>query len=226
MKKASYGWLLKFILAAILITVGATMFFRQELVYLITGLGIVIFSLFRIVPLMKSLNKEVLRTINLIEVLIDTILGAIMIYAGIQALNNELALNDGWGLVYRYTLVTVFVIRAIVFLYSVTFLGEKTEQVKFWSHIIVFAIGVAMAAYQDFNAEWVAWLILFISVLGGGYLIYDGTRGYGKYREFSKELNEGKVKEKEVKKDKRIEKELPKESEVIIEKDDDRPYVS
>lgn len=226
MKRASYGWLLKFILAAILLTVGFTMFFKQELVYLITGIGIVIFSIFRVVPLMKSLNKESLRTINLIEVLIDTILGGIMIFAGIQAINAKLELNSGWGLVYRYTLVSVFVLRALVFLYSAVFLGEKTEQVKFWSHIVVFAVGVSMAVYPEFSVEWVAYLILFISILGGVYLVYDGSRGYGKYREFSRELNDGKSKQKEVKKDKKIEKELPKDNEVIIEKDDDRPYVS
>lgn len=226
MKRASYGWLLKFILAAILLTVGFTMFFNKELVYLITGICIVIFSLFRVVPLMKSLDKETLRTLNLIEVILDTLLGVIMIYAGVQAINAQLELKEGWGLVYRYTLVFVFILRSIVFLYSVTFLGEKTEQFKFWSHLIIFALGVSMAIYKDFSVEWVAYLILFISILGGGYLIYDGSRGYGKYREFSKELNQGKEKQKESKKDKKIEKELPKETEVIIEKDDDRPYVS
>ena len=48
----------------ILIAVGLTMFFQKDLVFLITGIVIVVFSLFRVVPLVKSLNKEILRTIN------------------------------------------------------------------------------------------------------------------------------------------------------------------
>ena len=64
--KHSYGWLLKWILAAILIAVGLTMFFEQRIIFLVTGIMIVVFALFRVVPLLRSLKKEVLRTINLI----------------------------------------------------------------------------------------------------------------------------------------------------------------
>ena len=64
-----YGWVLKWLLAAILLGVGVYMVFADEVVYTITGVSIVIFSLFRVVPLLKSLHKEVLRTINLIEII-------------------------------------------------------------------------------------------------------------------------------------------------------------
>ena len=62
----SYSWVLKFTLAAILVGVGVYIVFAPEVVYTITGMGIIIFSIFRVVPLLKSLNKEFLRTMNLI----------------------------------------------------------------------------------------------------------------------------------------------------------------
>lgn len=223
MKKPSYAWLLKWILAAILIGVGLTMFFTRELVFLVTGIIIIIFSVFRVVPLVKSLKKEVLRTLNIIEILLDTILGIVMIYVGAQALQTDWNPEEIWSLVYKFTLVFVLVARAIVFLYSTTFLDEKTEQTKFWAHIGLLMLGSMIIALENFNEEWVAWLLLIISLIGGAYLIYDGAKGYGKYREYSLSVNQEKPKTK----DSKIEKELPTSNQPVVEKDDsDRPYVS
>ena len=121
--KYGYGWVLKFILAAILIGIGIYMIFANEVVYLITGVGIVIFSIFRVYPLMKSLNKEVLRTINLIEIIFDTLVGAIMIYV---ALTRDLQNEAIWGYVYRYSLAFFFYARGLVYFNSVVLLGEKS----------------------------------------------------------------------------------------------------
>ncbi len=221
--KLSYSWLLKWILAAILIGVGFTMFFSKELVFLVTGIVIIVFSLFRVVPLVKSLNKEILRTINIIEILLDLILGGIMIYVGTQALSTDWNPEAIWSVVYKYTLVFVLMVRGIVFLYSTVFLEEKTEQIKFWSHLAIFALGAAIIGIENFNEEWIAWLLLAISLLGGGYLIYDGANGYGNYRKYSQRLNQPK----EIAKDSKVEKELPKTDQPAIEKDDkDRPFVS
>lgn len=222
--KASYGWLLKFILAAILIAVGFTMYFNQNIVFLVTGIAVIIFALIRVVPLMKSLKKEVQRTINLIEIILTSFIGILLVYVGIQSIQGNLEITSVWGMVYKYGLTFVFVARAIVYLYSTTFLDEKSEQIKFWTHLLVFAMGVSIAIYPDFNTAWVALLILGLSLLGSVYLIYDGGRGYGKYRQYSKELNDGK--QNSVNKEKVKEKELPSKDKVIHEKDEDRPYVS
>ncbi|MBG0762654.1 hypothetical protein IY230_03375 [Acholeplasma laidlawii] len=218
--KPSYGWLLKWILAAILIAVGLTMFFQKDLVFLITGIVIVVFSLFRVVPLVKSLNKEILRTINLIEIIFDFLLGALMIYVGYESINSGNAIDPIWSQVYKYTLAFVFLARGVVFFYSTVFLEEKTEQIKFWTHIVIFALGALILGLKDFDESAIAWLLLVISLLGGAYLIYDGSRGYGKYREYSLGINTKKEKAKNV------EKELPTTDKPQPEKDSDRPYIS
>lgn len=215
--KYGYGWLLKFILAAILLGVGIYMMFAEDVVYTITGVAIVIFSLFRVVPLMKSLNKEVLRTINLIEIIFDTIIGGVLIYV---ALSGKLAEGNAvWGFVYRYALAFVFYVRGLVFFNSVVFFSEKTEVPKFWVHILSLTLGTVIAVLPDFNHGTVALFLLVISVIGSGYLGYDGFGGYKKYREYSKALNEGKQKEKE--------KEVEEKDRPILDKEEEkRPYVN
>lgn len=214
--KYGYGWVLKFILAAILLGIGLYVIFAKEVVYTITGVAIVVFSLFRVVPLMKSLNKEVLRTINLIEIIFDTIIGGLLIYV---ALSRDLQNEAVWGYVYRYSLAFFFYVRGLVFFNSVVFFGEKTEIPKFWVHIAALTLGTVIATLPDFDHSSVAIFLLVISIIGAIYLGYDGYGGYKKYREHSKELNEGKQKDKE--------KQQEEEKRPILDKEEEkRPYVN
>lgn len=222
--KRNYGWLLKWLLAAILLAIGITMFFSRELVFFVTGVALVIFSVFRVYFLLKTLKKESLRTLNLAEVILGTILGGVMIYIGLDAINSGLSPDSIWSDVYKYGLVLVLAVRAIVFLYSVVFLGEKTEQLKFWFHLALLSIASMIVIIEDFNETWVASLLLVIAILGAAYLVFDGTKGYKLYREYSLSLNEEKEKKEE--KGKEVEKELPTHDKPQIEKDDDRPYIN
>jgi hypothetical protein len=218
MSKAQYGygWVIKFVLAAILLVVGILSFFTSQVVYTITGVAIVVFSLFRVIPLMKSLNKEVLRTMNLIEIIFDTIIGGLMIYI---ALSRDLENEAIWGYVYRYSLAFFFYARGLVFFNSVVFFGEKTEIPKFWFHIAALTLGTVIAVLPGFDQGSVALFLLIISVIGAVYLGYDGYGGYSKYREHAKQLNEGKQKDKE--------KQIEEEKRPIVDKEEEkRPYVN
>lgn len=212
--KYGYGWVLKFVLAAILVGVGVFMIFADEVVYTITGIAIVIFSIFRVIPLMKSLNKEMLRTINLIEIIFDTIIGGVMIYI---ALTQNLATQPVWSTVYRFSLAFFFYARGLVFFNSVVFFQEKTEIPKFWIHIASLTIGTIIAVLPNFDYNMVGFFFLLVSLLGAGYLGVDGFGGYKKYREYAKELNAVKEKEKQV----------PEEKQPIVDKEEEkRPYVN
>jgi len=220
MKKYGYGWLLKFVLAAILLGVGIYLIFEKEVVYLITGVAIVIFSLFRVVPLMKTLNKEVLRTINLIEILIDLVIGGVLIYVAVA---DKIDTSKIWNFVYRYSLAFFFYARALVFFTSVVFFEEKTEVPKFVAHIISITVGSIIAVWEGFDHVTVALLILIISFIGAAYLGYDGFNGYKKYRNFQLELQEGK----RAADGERTRKEIEADLDVVIdEKDEDRPSVN
>ena len=49
-------WIIKFVLAGILLGVGLFMAFSEDVVYLMTGVILVIFALFRVFPLLKTLK--------------------------------------------------------------------------------------------------------------------------------------------------------------------------
>jgi len=190
--KFSYGWLLKWIIAAILIGVGITMVFVSSIVFFVTGLFLVIFSIFRVVPLLKTLKKEALRLVNLVEIVVDVIIGGLLLYVGIRAMVDPTTLTSVWSYVYGFSIVLVLLGRGIIFFYSTTFLGEKTEQIKFWSHVVVLLLGSAITVltFQNtFSDRVVAVFILILCFLGAGYMIYDGFKGYQKYRITQKSLN-------------------------------------
>ncbi|MCU0105233.1 hypothetical protein N7603_06140 [Acholeplasma vituli] len=212
--KYGYGWVLKFVLAAILLGMGIYMVFADEVVYLITGVVIVIFSLFRVIPLMKTLKKEILRTINLIEIIFDTLIGGVLIYV---AATGQMDNSDLWKEVYRYALAFFFYARGLVYLNSVVFLGEKTEIPKFWVHILAITLGTYIATAPKFSYETVGLFLLIVALIGSVYLGFDGFGGYKKYRQFQLELNQGKEKEKQVEKKKEV---------ILDEQKEDRPYVN
>lgn len=216
--KYGYGWLIKWIVAAILLGVGIYMALTEEVVYTITGIAITIFSLFRVYPLMKTLNKEVLRTINLIEIIIGVVLGAVMIYAGVKGLKSDSA--DTWTKLFRWFLAFYFYIRGLVFFTSTSFFGEKTEVPKFIFHIIAITLGAVIAMWEGFDAGTLGWLFLFVSIGSAAYLGYDGYGGYSKYRKYQKVLNQGKDKEVKVK----VDKELPKEDAQIEKELPEQPH--
>lgn len=221
--KFGYGWLIKWILAAILIAAGILIkIYDVEVVYASTGIAIVLFSLLRVVPLMKTLKKEVLRTLNLIEIIFDTIMGGLMIWVVFSGLST----TQPWNTLYGYLLSVFFYVRGFIYFVSMYFFGEKTEAPKFWFHLVALSIGsfllglTLMGSADDIIAT-LGWVVLFIAVAGGGYLGYDGYGGFRKYREQAKALNEEKRKQTETQPivDKPIEQpkvEEPKEKEVPI----------
>lgn len=215
--KYGYGWLIKWIVAAILLGVGIYMALSDEVVYTITGIAITIFSLFRVYPLLKTLNKEVLRTINLIEIIIGVVLGAVMIYAGVKGLQGSNAAT--WSKLFRWFLAAFFYLRGLVFFTSTTFFDEKTEVPKFIFHIIALTLGAVIAMWEGFDAGTLGWIFLFVAVGSAVYLGYDGYGGYNKYRQYQKVLNQGKEKEVKVK----VDKELPKEDNEIEKEIPEQP---
>ena len=190
--KFNYGWLLKWIIAAILVGVGITMVLASSIVFFITGLFLIIFSVFRVVPLLKTLNKEALRLINLVEIVVDLIIGGLLLYVGIRAMVDNWTPTPVWSYVYGFAIALVLLGRGIIFFYSTTFLSEKSEQIKFWSHVLVTILGSAIGVLtiqNRFDNQVVAVFILILCFLGAGFLTYDGFNGYHKYRLSQKTLN-------------------------------------
>jgi len=204
--KFGYGWAVKWILAAILIAAGILMLLLgNEIVFAVSGITIVFFSIFRVVPLMKTLKAEALRTINLFEIFFDFVIGGLMLFVVFSGNANDAF----WGGLYGYLLAFVLFARGLVFFASSFYFQEKSESLKFWAHYVFASLAPAILVMtiMGTNIQKALSLIVMLIAIGGGvYLGWDGFGGYRKYRESSKALNEDK---KETKKP-IVEKELPK----------------
>lgn len=205
--KFGYGWALKWALAAVILAAGIlSKIYEEDIVYAATGLAVVIFSIFRVYPLMKTLKTEVLRTINLIEIIFEFIIGAVMVYVAFSGKSDEAL----WTALYGYMLTFFLLARGIIYFISLYYFDEKSEAMKFWTHLFFVGIGpvVLTLTLQDNNTiiTTLGWLLLIVAIGGGVYLGFDGYGGYRKYRESSKALNTEKAKHK----DPKVEKELPK----------------
>lgn len=205
--KFGYGWALKWVLAAILIAAGILMkIYDVDIVYATTGIAIVMYSIFRVVPLLKTLKKEVLRTINLFEIVFDIIVGGVMLFVVFSGKTSI----QFWVSFYGYLLTFFFIARGLIYFVSLYYFGEKSEAIKFWFHIVCLLLAptiLVLTIMQIDIIHTLGWIILFIAVGGGAYLGFDGYGGYRKYRQTSKLLNEDKT----VVKIPNIEKELPKQ---------------
>ena len=211
-------WIIKFVLAGILLGVGLFMAFSEDVVYLMTGVILVIFALFRVFPLLKTLKHEVSRTIHLLEVLITAILGGVLIFASLQ-MGNDGGNTSLWELVYRFGLGFVFYARGVIYFMSTVFFNEKTKVFEFIIHLASLSIGTAIVFSPQFDASLIGIFFLIISVIGAGILSVDGYGGYKKYRQMI--TQDEKQKEKKSKKIKEKHQEVPLE-----DPKDERPYVN
>jgi hypothetical protein len=207
-------WIIKFLLAGILLGVGLFMAFDEEIVYLMTGVILVIFALFRLKPLLKSLKKEVSRFIHLIEALVTMILGGLLIWISFQLTGDS---SEIYTLIYKYGLGFVFYTRGVVYFVSTVFYNEKTKPLEFVVHIGSLSVGTAIFFIVDFNPGLVGLFFLIISVIGSVTLTIDGYGGYKAYRlEMTQdETSTSKTKEKV------IDTHIPLE-----DKKEDRTYVN
>ena len=206
-------WIIKFILAGILLGVGLFMVFSEDVVYLMTGAILVVFALFRVVPLLKTLKHEVSRTIHLIEVFVTAILGGVLIFASLQ-LGSDGGNTNLWEMIYRYGLGFVFYARGVIYFISTVFFQEKTKVLEFIIHVVSISIGTAIVFNSQFDASFIGIFFLIISIIGSAILTLDGYGGYKKYRLSFK--NDEKQLENQPKKEKTLPLEDPKEERTYI----------
>lgn len=191
----NYGWIFKFIAAGLILALGIVFKFilnddAQVFVLVLTGLVLLIFGLFRIIPLVKTLKNKTLKIMNIIEVSVNIIIGLLMLYF---AFFQEGKLGNLYG----YLLGGVFYLRGLVYFVSVVLVHENTSPIQFWFHIGFLTLGVVMFFNGDISTETIVWIIFGLSILVAGYLSFDGGAHYKRYRY---ELNPIKVKSKDKKK--------------------------
>jgi len=176
----NYGWLLKTTGAALIL--GLAIFLEiskdgESIVSIFIGFAIVMYSIVRLIPFVKTQKSDVVKTINIIEITIDFAIGLALVLI-------PLVLTTGFGNtdLFRYLLGSYLLLRGVVHFYSVGTHHEKSDLPLFVFHISAIVVGTILFYETAFNLAILIHIILVISVISGGYLGYDGYKGYNTYR--------------------------------------------
>ena len=173
-----YGWALKIIGAALLIALALVLCFGdgEGIVVPFVGGAIIIYSAVRLVPFVKTQKNDLIKTINIIEITIDIIIGLVFIVI-VGFTDIDL------GKVFGYLLGLFFMVRGAVHFYGISVGAEKSDLPLYLFHIGALIIGSFIFFFDGgFTAATLILVILIFSGVAGGYLSYDGFKGYRVYR--------------------------------------------
>ncbi len=175
----NYGWIVKLIGAALMIGLAVFMGIKplvaEGIVIPFIGAAIIVYSIVRLVPFVKTQKNDLVKTMNIMEITIDIAIGLAMILI-------TLLTDAGLGVVFGYLLGIYFIMRGAIHFYSVSIGVEKSDFPLYLFHVLALVIGSYIFTSGDFTPAVLVWIILFFSVVAGGYLSYDGFKGYKVYR--------------------------------------------
>lgn len=178
-----YGWVFKIVGAALLIGLAIYLQFDdgEKIVITFVGASMIVYSGIRLVPFVKTQGSDLIKTINIMEITIDIMIGIFLIV-------YILTINDTMGTIFGYLVGPYFIMRGAVHFYGVSTGKEKSDLPLYIFHILALILGSYITFYRGadgtpgFEAAILIYVILFFSVVVGGYLIYDGGKGYKVYR--------------------------------------------
>jgi hypothetical protein len=214
-----YRWLYLWIASAALLTFAVVLFlsstFRESFVFYVTGAILVIFVIIRFIPLVKTSRENMAIALNVVEMLVDMIVGILMIILTAKLQDKKLL-----DTLYPFLIGGVIYARALVYFVEISFLKTKPEKLKFFIHIALLTVGsVIMARFDNFNPNSLGFVIGVIFALSGVFTLTDGIINYNNYRKLYVKVK------KEVKKEEN--KPLQIENSLVIDDDkSNQDYVS
>lgn len=196
-----YGWALKLLGAALLVALGIILEVRieqaKDVIVAFIGAVIIIWAIVRLVPFVRTQGSDLVKTINIMEITIDVLIGTAMIIV-------QFAVEGGLGTALGYMLGGYLVLRGAVHFFGVSEGKEKSDLVLYFFHIAALVVGGIVLVSGDIDAAIFIHIILGFSILVGGYLFYDGGKGYKVYR-YEKALYDQQITQESP----TVEKELP-----------------
>ena len=172
-----YGWVLQIIGAALL--VGLALFLEfgdgEGIVVPFIGAVIVISAGIRLVPFVKTQKNDLVKTINIMEITIDVAIGLALVIV-------TLVTEEGLGSLFGYLIGIYLMLRGSVHFFGVSEYQEKSDLPLYLFHVSALIVGSYVFFSGDFSPAILIHIILFFSVVAGGYLTYTGYKGYNSYR--------------------------------------------
>lgn len=202
-----YLFIFEFIGAAILLVVGLVGVFQQSFFLYLAGAALIIFGFFRVIPLVKTTKDNLMKFIYIFEILLNLAAGVLLILEGSKGDDANLDLL-------KYFIGAVLYLRGFLYFFATVMRKESTDYVKFFTHIAIFTLAVAVLIGDFLSVGVLAWIFLVVAVVSGGFIGFSGYGHYRKYRyEQAAKDETGKYKDKE----KGLE--LPAEEEDSVEKE-------
>lgn len=208
-----YGWALKILGAALLIGLAVFLYFSntgEQIVITFVGSAIIIYSVIRLVPFVKTQGSDLIKTINIMEITVDVMIGIFLII-------YYFMFEEDMGSIFGYLFGPFLIIRGAVHFYGVSAGKEKSDHALYFFHVGAIILGSYIVFYPGgFPASVLLLVILIFSAGIGGFLIYDGGKGYKIYR-YEKALYQQEVTGAEAP----VEKKVP----VVEEPEQEQPSI-
>lgn len=174
-----YGFALKLGGAALLVALGIVLEVKieeaKDIIVAFIGATIIIYALVRLVPYVKTQGSDLVKTINIMEITVDVLLGAAMIII-------QFAVEGGLGVALGYMLGGYLILRGMVHFFGVSEGKERSDLVLYFFHVACLIVGGIVIVSGEIDAAIFIHIILGFSIVVGGYLFYDGGKGYKVYR--------------------------------------------
>lgn len=170
-----YLWIFEFLGAAVLLAMGIYGKVRVEIFLYIVGIALIIFGLFRIIPLLKTTKDKQLKIIYTVEILLGIIAGVILIIEGGKG--SEYNQN-----LMRYLVGGVFYLRGGIYFYATVLRKEATDYIKFITHLIIITLGVVIITLDFFTPETLSWIVLIMAILSAIFISFSGFNHYKNFR--------------------------------------------
>ncbi len=180
----NYNWFIKLIAAALLIGLALVLQFApigETIVQSFVGILIIVYAVVRLVPFVRTQGSDLIKTINIIEITLNVLVGAFLVIAAF-------AIDDGIGAAFGYLVAFVLIARGMVHFYGISEGSEKGDHLTYFFHIATLIVG-SIIAWRGFEVTDLIILFFILALMASAYLGYESYNGYSMYRK-RKQLEE------------------------------------
>lgn len=235
----SYKFWVKIFACVLLVILGLLLLLKddaaQSIVLMFTGGVFCVYALFRVVPLIRTLEKGASRALNIVEIIFDFVVGVFLIFLSVKSFGDVEGGVIGWSCEHYNILIgAVLWLRGFIYFVSTILFHEKTDKVQCFVHILVISVGAFLFGVK-IKAESIALGLAILSLLCAVVVGGEGFLDYNRYRSKYKPKAKKPEKEKETTpekeaptadKEKEVPTDVPNPEAIIDPNQDDRPYVS
>lgn len=197
-----YLFVFEFIAVAILLAVGIYLVVDPQVFLYIVGLALIIFGLYRVIPLVKTTKDKVMKLILVCEVLLNVVAGVVLFYEGTKDSSNY---NED---LLRWIIGAVFYLRGFLYFFGTVIRKESTDYTRFFVHIGVFTLGTGILFNNFLSPKIMSYIVLVLCILASIFISISGIGHYKNYR-FEQLAKDETRKAFEKQKEKELEEKIP-----------------